>query len=437
MRPSRPPRLIRITLLLLLSLLFHLTSGSRPRPHVLSKRNPTFSPISLTSPTFQQLSQLSNLDENFDWKDENSVLSKVLIPRTVGSKNLKKIQEMFVDKFKKLGWHVEKDEFTTSTPRGLKTFTNLIFIHDPLAIRRFTLSAHLDSKISPQGFVGATDSAVPCVLLYDLASSLNDWLNERKKRVVEEEGGEEGRDGVQGETLQIVLFDGEEAFEEWSSIDSIYGARHLVEKWESTTTDSKVPGITPSATRLEPRNELEKISHFVLLDLLGSKNPVIRNFYQNTGWLFDEFLHSEEKLGRSGLLWPNSPNLKGNEYVKVSKDFRRKEKSFFVDRKSPQSWIGTIEDDHLPFLKKGVPIVHLISVPFPKVWHTLEDDSSTLDLDTIKAWALIIRLTVAEYLGLDPEIQRRPTENKRQELISRSFDKEEEEEMCSTTKDMR
>lgn len=29
-----------------------------------------------------------------------------------------------------------------------------------------------------------------------------------------------------------------------------------------------------------------------------------------------------------------------------------------------------------------------------------------MDLDTIKAWALIVRLTVAEYLGLDPELTR-------------------------------
>ncbi|GAA5953993.1 hypothetical protein JCM3765_000717 [Sporobolomyces pararoseus] len=428
MRPSRPPRLELLLIFLLSIISSHLITASRPRPHILNKRNPTFSQISTTSPSFTKLSKLSNLDENFDWKDENSILSKVLIPRTVGSKNLKKIQEMFIEKFKKLGWHVEKDEFTTSTPQGLKTFTNLIFIHDPLAIRRFTLSAHLDSKISPPGFIGATDSAVPCVILFDLAQSLNDWLNFRKKRVVDLEGGEEGRDGLQGETLQIVLFDGEEAFQEWSSIDSIYGAKHLVEKLESTpststtttttTTNSRVG--TPSATRLEPRNELEKISHFVLLDLLGSEKPVIRSFYQNTGWLFDEFLHSERKLGQSGLLWPESSNLKGNEYDKVSKDFRRKEKSFFVDRKGPQTWYGTIEDDHLPFLKKGVPVVHLISVPFPKVWHTLGDDASALDLDTIKAWALIIRLTVAEYLGLDPELNKDSNSSsivvKRQEL---------------------
>lgn len=29
---------------------------------------------------------------------------------------------------------------------------------------------------------------------------------------------------------------------------------------------------------------------------------------------------------------------------------------------------------------------------------------TALDLDTIKAWALIVRLTVAEYLGLDPSL---------------------------------
>lgn len=31
-----------------------------------------------------------------------------------------------------------------------------------------------------------------------------------------------------------------------------------------------------------------------------------------------------------------------------------------------------------------------------------QDDAAALDLPTIKAWALILRLTVAEYLGLDP-----------------------------------
>lgn len=30
-------------------------------------------------------------------------------------------------------------------------------------------------------------------------------------------------------TLQLVFFDGEEAFEEWTDTDSLYGSRHLAE----------------------------------------------------------------------------------------------------------------------------------------------------------------------------------------------------------------
>ena len=41
-------------------------------------------------------------------------------------------------------------------------------------------------------------------------------------------------------TLQMVFFDGEEAFQEWTRTDSLYGARHLAEVWENMAhpTDS-------------------------------------------------------------------------------------------------------------------------------------------------------------------------------------------------------
>jgi hypothetical protein len=29
----------------------------------------------------------------------------------------------------------------------------------------------------------------------------------------------------------MIFFDGEEAFKEWTATDSIYGARHLAQKW--------------------------------------------------------------------------------------------------------------------------------------------------------------------------------------------------------------
>jgi glutaminyl-peptide cyclotransferase len=63
----------------------------------------------------------------------------------------------------------------------------------------------------------------------------------------------------------LIFFDGEEAFRAWTSTDSIYGARHLAEKWEGQTyTSNRVDG-----------NYLDRIDMFVLLDLLGAKDPVI------------------------------------------------------------------------------------------------------------------------------------------------------------------
>ena len=41
-------------------------------------------------------------------------------------------------------------------------------------------------------------------------------------------------------TLQFVFFDGEEAFEEWTETDSIYGARHLADKWEKNSQLSSI-----------------------------------------------------------------------------------------------------------------------------------------------------------------------------------------------------
>ncbi|GJN88459.1 hypothetical protein Rhopal_001425-T1 [Rhodotorula paludigena] len=363
---------------LVLALLCTLAGAARPRPHILKKRNPTYAPLS--DEALSDLAALSDLDKTLDWTDASSELARLLVPRVPGSANLTR--------------EVEVDEFEDDTPIGRKPFKNLVFTHDPSAPRRLVLAAHIDSKYFPthpeDQFIGATDSAAPCAMLLDVATALTPWLDARKARVAED-GGEEGRDG-QGETLQIIFFDGEEAFQEWTHTDSIYGARHLARKWAQTDA-------SPSAIRSTPRSPLRRISHFVLLDLLGAPNPVIRNFFTPTGWLFDEFAHAEERLGRAGLLWPG---VEGDQYTAQRGKLGARERSFFVPRSGGQSYGGQIEDDHLPFLREGVPIVHLISVPFPQVWHTIADDASALDLPTIKAWSLIVRLTVAEYLGLDP-----------------------------------
>lgn len=213
--------------LLSLTLLFLLATSAnshRPRPNILKRRNPTYAP--LAEPSLSALTSLTDLSI-INFHEPTSALSRLLVPRTAGSQNLTDLQNMVTAHFTRLKWHVEKDKFDAMTPYGVKTFTNLIFTHDPEANRRLVLSAHLDSKFFPthpeDQFVGATDSAAPCAMMLDVAESLTGWLDARRDRILKE-GGEEGCE-TQGETLQMVFFDGEEAFKMWTGEDSIYGAK--------------------------------------------------------------------------------------------------------------------------------------------------------------------------------------------------------------------
>ncbi|KAK4058670.1 hypothetical protein OIO90_000114 [Microbotryomycetes sp. JL221] len=367
-------------------------AGRRPRPFIARRRNPTYAELSQES--FFELANATDMNPILDFNDPDSILNQLLVPRAVGSTNLTRVQRLVERHFTKLGWHVERDEFEQDTPVGPRSFVNLIFTHDPDAARRLVLSAHLDSKYfatHPEDqFVGATDSAAPCAMMMETATALTPWLNQRRDRIATQ-GGEEGRPG-QGETLQIVFFDGEEAFHDWTATDSIYGARHLATKWEQPTE-------TPSPSKPVPPTPLQRISHLVLLDLLGAPQPRISSFFSNTEWFFNEFVSAEERLGRMGFLWPD---LQGEDYFDESHKMSSKHRSFFSTEGG--GFFGAVGDDHEPFLHRGVPVVHMIPLPFPRVWHTIKDDASALDLNTIKAWTLIIRITIAEYLGLDPSV---------------------------------
>jgi glutaminyl-peptide cyclotransferase len=153
--------------------------------------------------------------------------------------------------------------------------------------------------------------------------------------------------------------------------------------------------------------QMSAIEHLVLLDLLGNARPRIRSYFLSTAWLFDSLASAERRLGLSGVFddgkaWDTQD-------------------SYFVPRTGREHNEGYIEDDHVPFLRKGVNILHVIASPFPLVWHTLkviwltllyqgpeadctcQDDASALDKLTLKRWSLIFRLFTAEYLGLYPE----------------------------------
>lgn len=89
-------------------------------------------------------------------------------------------------------------------------------------------------------FVGATDSAMPCAMMLDLAEILDPLLNSRLERL---ENGLEDDEDISETTLQLVFFDGEEAFKDWTATDSIYGARFALPPF---FCDSSPPSGSPT-----------------------------------------------------------------------------------------------------------------------------------------------------------------------------------------------
>lgn len=283
------------------------------------------------------------------------VLDVILVPRPVGSALHRKVKNFIIKEMKSKKWTVETDDFSQNTVVGQKSFSTVIATLDPDAPRRMVIACHYDTLIDSsklKNFVGATDSAVPCAMMLNLAHTLRNDLKAKTRKKPEL-------------TFQFIFFDGEEAFRRWSSTDSIYGARHLAQKWQNQGyTRGGVSG-----------NELDRIDIFTLLDLIGAANPKFSKLESSTGGWYDRLVKIESRLRQINVL--QGPRI-------------------FQDK----SLRAGIEDDHIPFKRRDVPILHLITYPFPPEWHEMGDNRNSLDMASISNINKILRVFVAEYLHL-------------------------------------
>lgn len=308
----------------------------------------------------------TNLDQM--WQRD---LRPLLVTRYPGSAGSQAVQEHIKTTLGSLGagWVVTEDKFMSQTPYGPLPFTNIIATLNPSAKRRLVLACHYDSKYYPpqfhgREFQGATDSAVPCAMMLELARALDEELKTQKS-------------SNPNLTLQLLFFDGEEALFQWTASDSLYGSRHLAQKMESTPHPAGATGT----------NLLHGIDLFVLLDLLGAPSPRFGNQFSSTlRWLtklqnIERRLHSLNQLvdhpNDIQYFWPNIP-------------------------------VGRVQDDHIPFLIRGVHVLHLIPSPFPSVWHTFDDNEQNLDRATIQNLNKIIQVFVLEYLNAKPAVNSTP-----------------------------
>ena len=121
-------------------------------------------------------------------------------------------------------------------------------------------------------------------------------------------------------TIELLFLDGEEAVVEWQGTDHTYGSRHYVQAAQKA-------------------GDLKGIKALVLLDMIGDRNLVIRRDSNSTPWLVEVVWSAAARLGHRAIF--------SNE-------------------------LTTIEDDHIPFVRAGVPAVDIIDLDNP-TWHTAQD----------------------------------------------------------------
>ncbi|KAL6442917.1 hypothetical protein ACFW04_002746 [Cataglyphis niger] len=309
-------------------------------------------PSRLTNKQVATLSDLSNVTHM------NEILDNICIVRIVGTPEHMNVRQYIKRSMRDLSWTVETDLFEANTPIfGKLEFENIIAKLNPNAKRYLVLACHFDSKYTRErDFVGATDSAVPCAQMINLATVMTKYLTKQ--------------DDI---SLMFIFFDGEEAFKEWGPNDSIYGSKHLAEKWHNNKTAYGKENYI---------SELDKIDILVLLDLLGAPDPNFYNYFENTEKWYSFLVNTEKKLAEMRKL--------------ESYTYGQPKQSYF----QPYSFQANIEDDHIPFLKRNVPILHIIPIPFPSFWHKPNDNRHNIDMKTTENINKILRLFVASYLHL-------------------------------------
>jgi hypothetical protein len=228
-------------------------------------------------------------------------------PRPPGSDAIIRARAYIEEQLESSGWKVTEQGFTDQTPRGEMKFVNLVARFGGATKPAFLLCSHYDTKIF-QGFrfVGANDGGSSTGLLVELARVLAMQPELARK-------------------VELVFFDGEEAFEDFSDTDGIYGSRHF-------------------ARELMNNGSAKSFRGGMLFDMVGDKELDI-------------------------TLPPNSPSAITAGIFAAADALKVRNHFTYFDQ--------NVTDDHTPLNAVGIPVVDLIDFHYPP-WHTAEDTMDKL-----------------------------------------------------------
>jgi glutaminyl-peptide cyclotransferase len=246
--------------------------------------------------------------------------------RPIGSANHKKLENYILAHLK--NDQVEEDAFTADTPEGKFPVRNIIAKFPGNREGVIVIAGHYDTNywLRNTGYVGANDGGSSTAILLELANQLRG-----KKR--------------EGYSVWLLWTDGEEAVKNWTATDSLYGVRHLADKWQKDGT-------------------IKTIKAFLLADMIGDADLNVDRDANSTPWLEDMVYQAATQLGYQ---------------------------SHFFARTIP------IEDDHLPFVERGVPCADLIDLDYGYAnvfHHTPQDTLDKLSPKSIEIVGSVILETV-------------------------------------------
>jgi len=226
--------------------------------------------------------------------------------RPIGSANHAKLEKYILDHLQ--GDDVESDSFIADTPAGKLPVRNIIAKYPGTKDGIIVIAGHYDTNypLRDTAYVGANDGGSTTAILLEFARQL------RGKK----------RDGY---SVWLVWTDAEEAIDHWTATDSVYGTRHLAQKWQADGT-------------------AKKIKAFILEDMIGDADLDVVKDGNSTPWLEQALYEAATRLA---------------------------DQSHFF------TYSNTISDDHVPFRDIGVPVVDIIDIDYgyQNVFHHSPQDT--------------------------------------------------------------
>ena len=152
-------------------------------------------------------------------------------------------------------------------------------------------------------------------------------------------------------TIELIFFDGEEAtLRDWGGTDHTYGSQYYVDSGRKAGT-------------------LSSLKAMVLVDMIAERSQRFMRETNSTEWLTDIIWSTARKLGHG---------------------------SVFVNASTP------IEDDHIPFLKAGVPSADIIDLDY-RAWHTAGD---TLDQTSARSLQVVGDVVLASLAPIEARLAK-------------------------------